>query len=298
MIHKMRNLIFRLKRLPRLVASLEQRLDRIHETLGRIESRHVRALSAPRLCDAEFRVYSQWGEDGIIQLLLKYVPMEQHAFVEFGVENYRESNTRFLLMHDNWSGLVIDGDERNIDFIKRDAIFWRYNLKADCAFVTRENINELLRRNGLEGDIGLLSIDIDGNDYWVWEAIDVVTPRIVIAEYNSRFGAERAVTVPYRSDFMRQAAHPSMIYYGASLAALVHLGDRKGYDFVGSNSAGNNAFFVRRDVRPESLPVLTVRQGYVQSQFREFRDSAGSLTFASFEEEQALLNTLPLTEVP
>jgi hypothetical protein len=294
----MRNLISHLKLLAVSATNFEQRLDRIQETLGRIESRHVRALSTPSFRDAEFRVYSQWGEDGIIQLLLKYVPIERHTFVEFGVENYRESNTRFLLMHDNWSGLVIDGSERNIDFIRNDAIFWRHNLKADCAFVSRENINELLRRNGLEGDLGLLSIDIDGNDYWVWETIDVVKPRIVIAEYNSRFGADRSVTVPYRADFTRKEAHPSMIYYGASLAALVHLGNRKGYDFVGSNSAGNNAFFVRRDVRPESLPVLTAQAGYVRSQFRETRDSAGRLMFSTFEEEQALLNTLPLTEVP
>lgn len=298
MIQKIRSLIFRIKHLPRAIANLEQRLDRIQETLGRMESRHIRALSGPGFSDAEFRAYSQWGEDGIIQLLVKHVPVEQRTFIEFGVENYRESNTRFLLMHDNWSGLVMDGSERNIEFIRRDPIFWRYNLKADRAFVTRENINELLKRNGLHGDVGLLSIDIDGNDYWVWEAIDVVSPRIVIAEYNSRFGAERSVTVPYRSDFTRAEAHHSMIYYGASLAALVRLGEKKGYDFVGSNSAGNNAFFVRRDVRPASLPVLTAREGYVQSQFRESRDKEGRLTFASFEEEQALLNTLPLVEVP
>jgi hypothetical protein len=298
MIGKMRNLIGRLKRLSASISSFEQRLDRIQETLGRIESRHVRALAAPTLRDAEFRVYSQWGEDGIIQLLLKLVPIERQVFVEFGVENYRESNTRFLLMHDNWSGLVMDGSPRNIEFIKRDSIFWRYNLKADCAFISRENINDLLKRNGLEGDIGLLSVDIDGNDYWVWEAIDIVTPRIVVAEYNARFGPDRAVTVPYRADFTRHDGHHSMIYYGASLAALVRLGDRKGYDFVGSNSSGNNAFFVRKDVRPAALPVLTAREGYVRNQFREARDREGALTFASFEEEQAMLNTLPLTEVP
>lgn len=298
MIRRIRSLISRLTHLSAAVLEFERRLDRIQETLGRIESKHVHTLSEPRLRDAEFRVYSQWGEDGIIQLLLKCVPIERRSFVEFGVQNYRESNTRFLLMHDNWSGLVMDGDERNIDFIRRDEIYWRYNLKADCVFVTRENINELLRRSGLDGDIGLLSIDIDGNDFWVWQAIDVTTPRIVVIEYNSRFGADRSVTVPYRPDFTRQRAHSSTIYYGASLAALVRLGDRKGYDFVGSNSAGNNAFFVRRDVRPESLPVVTAQEGYVRSQFRESRDSTGRLTFSSFEQEQILLNTLPLTEVP
>lgn len=291
-------MISRVARLLGRFTETDAKLDRVQEMIGRMEARRVRSSQVADLRDAEFRVYSQWGEDGIIQLLLKYVPIERPTFVEFGVENYRESNTRFLLVHDNWSGLVIDGNERNIDLIKRDSISWRHNLKADCAFVTRENINELLRRNGVEGDIGLLSIDIDGNDYWVWQAIDVVTPRIVIVEYNSRFGAERSVTVPYQGTFTRRTAHPSMIYYGASLAALVHLGDRKGYDFVGSNSAGNNAFFVRRDVRPESLPVLTAREGYVRSQFREMRDSTGKLTYSSFEEEQALLNSLPLTEVP
>ncbi len=291
-------MISRVARLIARFSEIDAKLDRLQEMVGRIEARRVRGSQIADLRDAEFRVYSQWGEDGIIQMLLKYVPIERQIFVEFGVENYRESNTRFLLVHDNWSGLVMDGDKRNIDFIKRDAIFWRHNLKADCAFVTRENINELLRRNGVEGDIGLLSIDIDGNDYWVWQAIDVVTPRVVIAEYNSRFGAERSVTVPYSPDFTRKGAHPSMIYYGASLAALVHLGDRKGYDFVGSNSAGNNAFFVRRDVRPNALPALTAQEGYVRSQFREMRDSTGRLTFSSFEEEQALLDSLPLTEVP
>lgn len=120
-------------------------------------------------------------------------------------------------------------------------------------FVTTENINDLFRGNGVDGDIGLLSIDINGNDYWVWEAIKDVSPRIVMVEYNARFGSHRAVTVPYDPAFGRAKAHHSRIYYGASLAALVLLGSRKGYEFVGCNSTGNDAFWGCAEVRPSSL---------------------------------------------
>ena len=89
----------------------------------------------------EFSVYSQWGEDGIVQHLLRYVPISNKMFVEFGVENYLEANTRFLMIKDNWTGLVMDGSNENIDYIRQDDIFWRFHLKAQQAFITRENIN-------------------------------------------------------------------------------------------------------------------------------------------------------------
>lgn len=247
--------------------------------------------------DHEFQVYSQWGEDGLIQHLIHLVPIERQIFVEFGVGNYTESNTRFLLTNNNWSGLVIDSSQDNIFFIKSDPIYWQHNLKADCAFITKENINGLLKKNGISGDIGLLSIDIDGNDYWVWKAIDVVSPAIVVAEYNSRFGAEKAVTVPYDEQFMRQRAHYSMIYFGASLRALINLGKKKGYSFVGCNANGVNAFFVRTDLLREPLRELEVEQGYVAGKHRETRGKGGELLFLSAEEEKAILDKLPLVEL-
>ncbi len=176
-------------------------------------------------------------------------------------------------------------------------MFWRSDIKALNAFVTRDNINELITSAGIGGDIGLLSVDIDGNDYWVWEAITAVQPQIVVAEYNSRFGADRAVTVPYDPAFTRAAAHYSMIYYGASLAALAALGDRKGYDLVGCNSAGNNAFFVRRDCRPAAVPGMSAAAAFVAASFREARGKDGELAFLSLEDERALLDTLPLVDV-
>ena len=200
-------------------------------------------------------------------------------------------------MNDNRSGLLSDGTEHNVDYIRQDPIYWQDNHKAECRFITRDNINDLIRRNGVSGDIGLLSVDIDGNDYWVWERIDCVSPAIVITEYNARFGAERAVTVPYDANFRRGTAHHSMIYYGASLRALTQLGNQKGYALVGCNSAGNNAFFVRRDLVRGLLKERSVAESFVRNQFRETRDAEGRLLFLGPEEESAVLAGLPLVDV-
>jgi hypothetical protein len=287
-------LLRKLSRVYQRYAALPKAIYRIQEALGRIEQRQTAQSSDFR--EAEFRVFSQWGEDGIVQYLLKHVTVERPIFVEFGVENYTESNTRFLLTNNRWAGLVLDGSAENIDYIKRDAIYWATNLKAEHAFITKENINELLSRNGIAGDIGLLSVDIDGNDYWVWQAIDKITPRIVICEYNSHFGATAQVTVPYRADFVRDAAHFSKIYYGASVGAFCSLAASKGYSLVAYNAAGNNIFFARNDVVGR-LPVLTAAQAYRRAQFREYHDENGRLTFDDFETRLRNIADLPLYDL-
>jgi hypothetical protein len=279
----------------RRLALLEKRQAKLQESLGRIESRQAASARTP--AEAEFRAFSQWGEDGIIDWLCSRVPVERRIFVEFGVEDYTEANTRFLLVCRNWSGLVFDSSEENIAAIRRDDVYWQHNLKAAAAFITRDNINELLARHGSQGDIGLLSIDIDGNDYWVWQAIEAVSPRIVVIEYNSRLGPERAVTVPYQADFDRAQAHYSMLYYGASLSALWKLGRDKGYELVCCNSAGNNAFFVRRDVLPPTLKPATAQSAFVRAQFRESRGRTGQLDYLGALEEERLVAELPWVEV-
>jgi hypothetical protein len=282
-------------RFARKLSQLHAQLERLQVAVGRLEERV--GSSDPRAFNShELSVFSQWGEDGLIAYLLSRVPIEDPSFVEFGVEDYREANTRYLLMTRNWRGLVIDGSPANVSAIKADDISWRFELTALCAFVTRDNINELIGEAGFRGDLGLLSVDIDGNDYWVWQAIDVVKPRIVVAEYNSLWGPERKVTVPYDPEFVRSRKHYSNLYYGASLAALEHLGRAKGYSLVGGNTAGNNAFFVRDDVRG-SLPVVAARQAYRQARFREARDRAGNLTFADFAQRLAEVALLPLHDV-
>jgi hypothetical protein len=284
----------RISRFLKRYTSLPERITRIQEALGRIEQRQSAQCLDVR--QAEFRVFSQWGEDGIIQYLLKRVAVERPVFVEFGVENYTESNTRFLLTNNQWAGLVIDGSAENIDYIRRDPIYWATNLKAEHAFVAKDNINELLSRNGIVGDIGLLSVDIDGNDYWVWQAIDTISPRIVICEYNSQFGPIAEVTTPYDAAFVRDTAHFSKIYYGASISALCSLAARKGYSLVASNSAGNNVFFVRNDLIGP-LRVLSPVQAYRRAQFREYHDEKGQLTFDDFETRLRNISHLPVHDL-
>ncbi len=271
------------------------RIQELQKAVGRVELRQLQ-LTSDRLQDYEFKAFSQWGEDGIIQFLIRRVKIDRKIFVEFGVENYLESNTRFLLQNDRWSGLVIDGSPDNIRYIKQDPIYWGYNLKADCAFVNRDNINELLISNGISGDIGLLSIDIDGVDYWVWEVINCITPRIVICEYNSFFGCDRKVTIPYDKEFSRRTAHFSNTYWGASIAALAHLASLKGYALVGSNSAGNNVFFVRNDVVGD-LRVYSPVEAYIRAQFRDSRDQHGNLTFLDFDHYLDPVGDMPLYDL-
>ena len=230
--------------------------------------------------EAEFKVFSQFGDDGIIQYLVHSVgiPEDQRVFVEFGVENYEEANTRFLLMNDNWRGLVMDSSPANMSHVRTSPYFWKCDLTAVATFINRENINDLLDDKGFSGRIGLLSIDIDGIDFWVWERIEVANPIVVIVEYNSVFGVEHAVTIPYDPDFRRTRAHYSNLYWGCSLRALCLLAERKGYVFVGCSSIGNNAYFVRRD-KLGPLKGLSAEQGYVMSRFRESRDISGQLNY-------------------
>lgn len=261
---------------------------------GKMFSEQIKTSgSIANLHEAEFKVFSQWGDDGIIQYLIHHIDIDVKAFIEFGVDNYLEANTRFLLMNDNWSGLVMDGSDQNVNFIRGDEIYWKFDLTARSAFVTAEDINELIASAGFGGDIGLLHIDIDGNDYWVWKAIDAVSPVIAIIEYNSLFGCDRAITITYDPAFSRLEAHHSGIYAGCSLLALCDLAETKGYVFVGSNSAGNNAYFVRKD-RVGTLRPLTSQEGYVKSKFREHRDEEGRLTFLSGDAAIETIRGLPV----
>jgi len=280
-----------------LAEDISSRLQRVQEALGRIESRQSARVRPNSLTSSEFRVFSQWGEDGIIQMLLREVQISRKIFIEFGVQDYRESNTRFLLVNNNWSGLIIDGSQANIAYVKNDPIYWQHNIKAECAFITRENVNDLFSRNGIVGEIGILSVDIDGNDYWVWQSIDVVRPAIVVIEYNARFGPTDSVTVPYDPSFVREKAHHSCIYYGASLTALYALARAKGYALVGCNSAGNNAFFVQDELLPQTFRALLPAEAYVPNQFREARDRDGTLAYLSREAEAQLLHSLPLVHI-
>jgi len=279
------------------IKNIQTTISLLQESIGRLELRQLESLNSDELRRNEFRVFSQWGEDGILQFLIRHLCIDNKIFVEFGVQDYKEANTRFLLVNDNWSGLLIEGQAKYVDAIRQDSIYWKHNLKVENSFITKENINEILLKNGVKGDIGLLSVDVDGNDYWIWKEVNCISPAIVVCEYNYRFGSEKSVTVPYVPNFVRSTAHHSMIYYGASLKAMVSLAKEKGYAFVGCNQAGNNAFFIRKDIKPCSIAELTLQEGFVRGKYRESRRIDGSLSCLSDEEEQKLLSDLPLVDV-
>jgi hypothetical protein len=278
------------------LSGLSGRIEDLQQAVGRIELRQLALTQNNNIHKNEFKVFSQWGEDGIIQFLLDRVPIENSIFVEFGIGDYSESNTRFLLKNNNWMGLVIDGSEKSIHRLKQSALYCQYNLRSECSFITKHNINQLITKQGISGDIGILSVDIDGNDYWVWDAINCIQPRIVICEYNSLFGKDRNVTSIYADDFQIFKAHFSGLYWGASIGAFNHLAQKKGYSLVGSNTAGNNIFFVRNDVIG-NIPIYTPQQAHVASQFRISRDQNGNLSFLDKKSSLDLIKELPLYEV-
>lgn len=292
------SLFGRLTRRARSLAfgGLESTAMRNQLLTGRLASFAVRSVPrVSRLCDVEFRVYSQWGEDGIIDWLVERLAVSNTTFVEFGVENYREANTRFLLENRNWRGLIMDGSAQNMTSVKADSVYWKHDLTAVYAFIDRDNVNDLIASR-FSGEIGLLSIDIDGNDYWVWERITAVNPIIVVCEYNAVFGDTAAVSIPYDRAFFRTRAHPSNLYYGASLPALLHLAKRKGYAFVGTNLAGCNAFFVREDYAARVAGLIDSFAGH-PLRARESRDEHGDLTFISGLDRLRLISSMPVVDV-
>ena len=221
------------------------------------------------------KIYSQNEEDGVILYILKHVGIKTKKFIEIGIENGSECNTTNLLKNFGWSGLQIEGNEKFYQNakIKIKEILGKKikNLKLLNVFVTKKNINQILRKNAFNKEIDLLSIDIDGNDFWIWKAIRYIKPRIVIIEYNSFFGPNKSATIKYNPKFKwdHQNKRP---YYGASLKALEKLGKKKKYSLVGVDKNGVNAFFIRNDLaRKINLKSKKVKDIYLNN-VREARD--------------------------
>jgi hypothetical protein len=210
------------------------------------------------LASAGYKVFSQFEEDGKILFLLAVVGIKNRTFIEIGSDDGLNSNCANLAFNFGWTGLFIDGNERSIS---RGRYFYnRYpNPFGDkptfChALVTRENINPLIEKNGLRGEVDFLSIDIDGNDYWIWDAIEVVSPRIVMIETHIIYG-KKNIVVPYDPNYSFPGKHPQ--YHGASPAAMVRLGAKKGYRLVGANQLGFNFIFLRNDLGQETIPEVS-----------------------------------------
>jgi hypothetical protein len=208
-------------------------------------------LAQPRYADPKrllrhgFKVYSQHDEDGIIQEIFRRIGTSNRTFVEFGVETGVECNTAKLLI-EGWRGLWIEANAQACKSIAAmfDPALRDRSLTLKQSLVTAENINTLIRGAELSGEIDLLSIDVDFNDYWIWKAVEIVKPRVVAIEYNAGLRPPLSLTVPYQPSHSGGGTN----FFGASLEALVRLGLVKGYRIVGCNISGSNAFFVREDL--------------------------------------------------
>ncbi len=199
-----------------------------------------------RLLKFGYRAYSQNDEDGIIEQIFERIGASNRSFVEFGVGNGLESNALNLLVA-GWNGLWMEKDPGSVDQIRENLrlfIETEKRLLVKQAAVTAANVNDLLEQSVPFSEPDLLSIDIDGNDYWIWEALSARRPRVVVIEYNALWRPPLSVTMSYNSAHAWRGDG----YYGASLKALEKLGTRKGYNLVGCCFAGVNAFFVRQDL--------------------------------------------------
>jgi hypothetical protein len=247
----------------------------------------------PSLEETEFKVFSQTGEDGILHFLFSVVGTEHRRFFEIGIGSGTECNSGNLAKCLFWDGWLVDGSSAGVELARQDFVShpstWTRDIKVIWNFVTLETINDLIQIYGIANRIDLLSIDIDGMDYWIWKAMKNISPRVAVVEYNASMGAEKAVTVPYKASFDRTQEHESGFYHGASLCALAKLGKEKGYRLVGCNSSGVNAFFVRNDLCPDLLPEVPVEKAFRASTYRNRR--------VSVPDQQKIVFSLPLTEV-
>ena len=225
-------------------------LDRIEESLAALHlGMRVDPAEVPypeRLRLHRFRVLSQHFEDGVTWQLLRAVGLSTRRFVELGC-GPNGGNSGFLARELGFSGLMVDGDEACV--AEARALFPAALVTVVRGWITREGVNDLIAGEGFDGEIDLLSIDVDGNDYWIWKAIDVCNPRLVIVESNPLLGPDRTLTIPYDAEFRRSTQTPLHAgHYGASLGALTHLATEKGYRLVTTDQSGVNAYFVRNDL--------------------------------------------------
>lgn len=240
----------------------------------------------------EFSGFSQNGEDGIIDVLRRHLTESNRCFVEIGAADGLQNNTSWLLLMQQYSGLLVEGDRRLAARAAR--LFPGYGIGTEVfnTFVTRDNALDIAGASPC-GDPDVFSLDIDGNDYYICRALleGGFRPRICVVEYNSVYGASRSLTIPYRQDFDFNRAHPSRLYYGVSLAGWQKLFDSHGYRFVTTERNGVNAFFVdpatfRSDFLDNIRPLAFAGNRYQDAKFR-----------CSHDEQFALLSQLPFVEI-
>lgn len=251
------------------------------------------------LWDAEVKVFSQWGEDGILDFLCEKIGISKPNIIEIGAGNFMECNSRFIAEFRNANVIAVDGRDDLTTAVKASPLYWKSNIIPIVEWVTPDNINRIMDIGEEQfGKVDIFSIDLDGNDYWILRDVSLLNVAIVVLEYNPIFGASLKVTIPRNDEFDRYKSHFSGLYYGASLQAFIDLMLAKGFDFVGTNRVGNNAFFVHsRYVDRFDFDTKSNYNKYVDWRIRESRSPKGELTYLSGSERLKVINDLPLIDL-
>ncbi|OGS94877.1 MAG: hypothetical protein A3H31_04265 [Gallionellales bacterium RIFCSPLOWO2_02_FULL_57_47] len=237
--------VFMLDKLLRYLKSLRS-MQRINMALARggaTGSLRIIDLSDPSTW--EFSGFSQNGEDGIIDLLTRRIENPNRYFIEIGASDALENNTTWLAVARRFSGIWIEGDQETCDWCSYLFTSLNYGVECVCMFVTKEKVIDIKIRS-LHENPDVFSLDIDGNDYHIADAVlsSGMRPKIFIVEYNSSFGPELSVSIPYRGNFRNSRAHGENLYYGCSITAWKKLFAKFGYVFVSVETNGVNGIFI------------------------------------------------------
>lgn len=223
----------------------------------------------PSLNEVGFRVHSEFEEDGILLYIFSLIDTTNKRVVEICAGNGAQCMAANLIVNHGWEGLLFDGDERNIaestKFFASHRSTFAHPPIIKHAWITRENINELIGSADFKGEIDLLSLDIDGNDYYIMEAIDVVKPRVIICEVQNVIPSDLALTIPYREDFYYKDGKQHEEFRSVSLLAMTKLLNKKGYRLVGGHQYGFNVFFILNGVGEDYFPEVSVESVYDNS---------------------------------
>jgi hypothetical protein len=247
------------------------RLSSINSALSQVEQKRLflyyqqllhEKKPLPSIKDVGFRVFSQNDEDGILLYIFSLIGTTNKLCFDLAHESPLGANTTNLLCNFGWSGLLVCA---NVEEEARTKKFFYSHPDTVVSpprilnqWVTVENVNAILCEHGLQGQIDLFSLDIDGVDYWIWKNLEAIDPRVVVVEFHSMWGAQRAVTVPYHAAFDRFKEKSD--FFGASLAAFVKLADEKGYRLVGGNKYCFNAFFIKKGIGEDLIPTLSTQE--------------------------------------
>ena len=235
-----------------------------------------------KLFEVDYKIFSQNGEDGILDYLLYQLGIQKPKFLEIGVGDYSECNTRFIFERCSSKGTIIDSLYNLEEKVKKNVLLWKGELNIINKNINSENILKILNEYDTLNQLDLFSLDIDGIDYWILEKMPQNFSKIVVLEYNPSFGAELEITVPNIDNFNRTQYHYSNLCFGMSLKAAINLMDKKNFYFVGTNLFRNNAFFVSKDfIKEKFFKDLEVNDLYssIDANFTENRDVSGNLNY-------------------